>query len=455
VNWHSWSAAPFLAAADSGRPILLFLTTAWSRGCAEMERATFADPFVASLADREFVAVRVDADLRPDVAERYALSGWPSTLLLTDQGDILQGATFLDAPGLADLLERTVERYRTERDEISRRALDARAHRADSMWNARSSGGAFHPSATGEIAEFLLVKTDPSGGFDGAPKFLHGDALLFFLRHGDPRCMEAARRSLDAGTRMLSGPDGEAYRCALGADWAEPVPEVTPESQATAIRLFADAFVRLDERYAEPLRRAVRFAERTWLSPSGPPLPTDSGADLAGACLAAARHLDEAPLGHAALALLERVSLATYRPGGGVRHSDASDAPFMLSDHLALIAALFGAEEATGQVPYLMLAEELGHRVLEAFFDERAEALRDRVHDGDDRGRLSEPLYPYRLNARGAGLLARLAKASGEPRFASAATRLLDRVAPHWRGQGLDAAACGIAWLDLIDWRHS
>jgi uncharacterized protein YyaL (SSP411 family) len=437
-----------------------------------MERTTFADAALASLVEREFIPVRVDADLRPDVAERYSLGGWPSTLLLTHEGEILQGGTYLHAAALSDLLDRTVAQYRTAADEITRRARQARSQRMQRPWSARATDP--QPGATPEsrgpdriaaapspdetsrqVAAFLLGQADTSGGFTGTPKFLHSDAIHFWLRYGDAHTTEAARRSLDAGTRVLTGPKGEAYRCAVGADWSDPVPEVTAESQAGFIRLLAEASLRLDGRYAGQLTRAVAFAERTWLSLDGTPLPTDRGADLAAACLAAARYLDRAPLGRAALALLERVVLATYRPGRGVRHFDGADAPSMLSDHLAAIAALLDARDATAEVPYSMLAEELGHRVLDAFFDDEASALRDRVHDNDDVGRLSEPLYPYRLNANGVGSLARLAKVSGEPRFAAAATRLFDRVAPHWCTQGLDAASCGIACLDLIDCRFS
>jgi hypothetical protein len=94
-----------------------------------------------------------------------------------------------------------------------------------------------------------------------------------------------------------------------------------------------------------------------------------------------------------------------------------------------------------------MLAEELGHRVLGAFMDEHAGALRDRVHSPEDVGRESEPLYPFALNAHAAGVLGRLAAATGEPGFGEAAARLSAWAAGRWRGHGLDAAACGSAQL--------
>ena len=38
-----------------------------------------------------FVAVRVDADRRPDISERYTLGGWPTTAFLTADGGFQSG----------------------------------------------------------------------------------------------------------------------------------------------------------------------------------------------------------------------------------------------------------------------------------------------------------------------------------------------------------------------------
>jgi hypothetical protein len=450
VQWHSWSPAPFRAAADSNRPLLLFVATQWSRGCGQMERTTLADPRVRTIVDSDYVAVRVDADLRPDVADRYALGAWPSTLLLTVEGEVLQGGTYFDAPALADLLERTSATYRRARAALSRRAQDAKADRRRAAADRGFSDDGAQASPD-DIAPALLARSDPAGGFLGAPKFLHEDATLFFLRCGSPEAHAAARCTLDAAVRALHGPDGEMFRCANGEDWTAAVPEATPESHSSAIRLLTEGSFCFDGRYAGPLRSAISFARRTWLGGADQSLTTERGADLASACLAAARFLEDPSLGRSALALLERVSLGTYRPGAGVRHSTAADAPSLVSDHIATIAALLDAHDATGELPYAMLGEELGHRMLDAFLDEEAGALRDRVHDADDVGRLSEPLYPYAANARAAHALDRLAVVSGDPLFAESAARLLGWAGARWREQGLDAASCGIAALHLID----
>ena len=59
-----------------------------------------------------FIAIRVDADRRPDINERYNLGGWPTTVFLTDRGDTLSGGTYLDASQMMAALQQVADAYR-------------------------------------------------------------------------------------------------------------------------------------------------------------------------------------------------------------------------------------------------------------------------------------------------------------------------------------------------------
>ena len=63
-----------------------------------MDVTTYAHPDVelARSTDR-FIAIRVDADRRPDINDRYNLGGWPTTVFLTRPRRHAVGATYLDA----------------------------------------------------------------------------------------------------------------------------------------------------------------------------------------------------------------------------------------------------------------------------------------------------------------------------------------------------------------------
>src|SRR6187200_2297752 len=125
--WLEWSVEAFTRAATAHKPVLLSLVTAWSDECATMDVTTYSHPGIESLVADRFIAVRVDADRRPDINERYNLGGWPTTVFLTDRGDTLSGGTYLDASQMMAALQQVADAYRDRSDEISRRSARLRA----------------------------------------------------------------------------------------------------------------------------------------------------------------------------------------------------------------------------------------------------------------------------------------------------------------------------------------
>ena len=150
--WLEWSPVAFARAKAEKKPILLSLVTAWSDECAAMDQTTYVEPDVVSLIEERFVAVRVDADRRPDVNERYNLGGWPTTVFLTSGGDTLSGGTYLDAPEMIATLRQVADAYRDRADEINARAVAVRSVR---LRGRRSLGEGGQPDAIPSIISDL------------------------------------------------------------------------------------------------------------------------------------------------------------------------------------------------------------------------------------------------------------------------------------------------------------
>ena len=93
IPWLEWGADTFARAAAEQKPVLLAIGAAWCRGTEEMDRVSYRDPAVVQLVTERFIPIRIDADRRPDVSERYTLGGWPTTAFLTPAGEILGGGT--------------------------------------------------------------------------------------------------------------------------------------------------------------------------------------------------------------------------------------------------------------------------------------------------------------------------------------------------------------------------
>jgi uncharacterized protein YyaL (SSP411 family) len=83
VAWAAWEPAAFERAQREGRLIVVTVSAAWCHWCHVMQRRTWSDARVAARVAAGYVAIRVDADARPDLAERFTEYRWPATVFLT------------------------------------------------------------------------------------------------------------------------------------------------------------------------------------------------------------------------------------------------------------------------------------------------------------------------------------------------------------------------------------
>jgi uncharacterized protein YyaL (SSP411 family) len=476
VEWLDWAPDAFERARAGDKLILLSLGVRWSRGWAEMARAAFVHPAVARLVGERFVPIRVDADERPDIGDRYALGGWPTTAILSATGEILGGGTYVEGERLAQVLARIADIWLTRRDEVEARLRGAGS---DEGLPEEPAGRDAAPGADA-FDEMLFAAYDAAhGGFGDAPKFPHPDALRLALvrwqETGDQRFRLMASATLDAlGSGCLCDPhDGGFHRCADGRDWSRPSGEKLLDVNAALIALFFEAGAALGHQPSrERARRALEFV-RTQLADLGRPgffasaFPTpgddghlsidrtsytDASAAMISSFLLASNIDGAAEAGEFAISALERLVLDTYRPGAGVGHVAGGAAALggFLTDQVGLANALLDAYDATARTPYLMLAEELGHYVLKALADGREGGCFDRAETGAGAlGLLRRRLKPFALNCAAVRVMARLARASGEPAFAEHARATLSYLAGRARAEELGAAAFALAQREL------
>jgi hypothetical protein len=456
VDWHPWSSDAFARAARERKPVLLSITAAWSGACREMDTTTYASQDVAALVQDRFVAVRVDADRRPDINDRYNLGGWPTTAFLTADGELLGGGTFVARDRMPRVLRQVVDALATRASEIA----TARMIQPEAAVRAAS----VPDSALIDVVFSTFDQQE--GGFGVEAKFpfaapLHL-ALALYRDTADTRWRSVVERTLDA---MSDGAihdveDGGFYRYARARDWKDPEPEKLLETNASLLRLYADAGVQLGSvPYLETAAALVSFIKARLTSGGGgycgseaePIVYTDSSAAASAALLAASAALTDTSVGQDALASLERVLLASYRPGLGVAHyiDDEPRVRGLLADQVAGIHALLDAQEAAGGEPYGMMAEELAHYMLRVLPDNDAGGFFDRVHEQDDVGLMRSRRKPFVANCDAARALARLARSSGNQEFRARAEAALRSVSRDAADQGPLAAHYLLAQHDL------
>ncbi len=393
ITWLDWSAAAFERAAREGKPVLLSLVAAWSHGSAEMDRATFGDRDVQALVADRVVPVRVDADARPDINERYNLGGCPTVVFLTPGGDVLWGATFLEPAAFGAALDQVSRGFAANRDEIERRAAADRA-----LVGPPPAPAPLDPRALDWIAgELLAPSAEP----------LEPSALAFLLQQDLAGARPAVRDRLRQWTDHLRG---EVL-------WERP------EDNAALLVFLADAAAANDDA-GLAARMAPVAAELRPMLDRGRGHYLDVVCAAAGALVHAAGAMGDADLLAAAIAGLEDAVGAAYRPGHGLAHdlADPDRTTGLLADHVRAASALLAAHAVTGRLPYAMLADELllwarGRLWDDAdggFFDRRAD-------DPDTVGLLARRVKPFVLNCDAARALGRLAALHHAPGYRDAA----------------------------------
>jgi uncharacterized protein YyaL (SSP411 family) len=492
LAWLDWSTEAFAAAHRGSRPVLLLVGTTWSDASRRLEQVLADTASLGSVTSR-FVAVRVDADRRPDIAARYSLGDWPTLACLTPDGEVLSGGTAIEASRLAMVLTKVADTFEAEHEDLERRAREGRRARREA--SARSSGAGEGPDteAPGRVAAWLKQAFDPEwAGFGDGPKTPETAAVAFALTHGvrtgDQGLREIAVRTLDrlGWSDLSDAPTGAFHRACGTRTWGEPDPARLLGVQADLAGLFLDAAVILDEEaYAERARAAIAFVVEHLADSAGGffeserdrILVTSSNARMVRTLLRAAEVLRAPQHGELALATIERLVPLVYASSAGVAHylesgsgppapgsretargASADDPPpvprvrGLLVDQVDTSAALIDLTQASGNRVYLELAEELMRSCLRKLWRAEAGGFLDRLRSasgGGDIGRMADPLVPFATNCHAARVLATLARETGHDELRLRAVDTLAALAPSVDDQGLAAADYALAVIDV------
>src|SRR5262245_31787449 len=349
IEWMSWSRDAFARARAEAKPILLSVSASWCHWCHEMDRTTYREPRVVALVENDFVPVRVDADRRPDISERYQIGGLPTTAFLTVDGDVIAGGNYIAPERMAGVLEQVSRAFAGRQRELASRCgtgafSDVREGDAD--------------AALGDVPCTVFDTFEEEfGAFGTQPKFpLPAPILLaldIYKRSGDGRMRTVAETTLDAmaSAGLYDAVDGGFFRYATTRDWQLPHDEKLLDVNAALLGAYVRAAEVLEsDRYKDVAAALVRYAA-TWLAdPDGgwwgsqsadrdyyaltsvdarrsasPPavdhtLYAGWNSAMVSAQLQAAHLLGDTSTGEAAMTALERILSRCYAPGGGIAH---------------------------------------------------------------------------------------------------------------------------------------
>jgi uncharacterized protein YyaL (SSP411 family) len=453
IAWGGWSEDAFAQARREHKFVLLDLEAVWCHWCHVMDATTYRDPSIVALVGSRYVAIRVDQDSRPDLANRYEDYGWPATIIYAPDGtEIVKKQGYVEPAAMARLLRAVID------DPSPVNYGDGAAEAAG-------------PAPTGELAperraalrsRWLAGYDDAGGGWGADHKFLDWDTVEYALREaarGDRLAAHRARETLRLQRGLLDPVWGGMYQYSVGGGWDQPHFEKIMPMQAEDLRIYSLAFAQDGDPADLATAQAIRRYLRSFLtSPDGAfyasqdadRVPGEHGAgyfalDDAGRRARGIPRVDrhvyarENGWAIAALAQFSAVTgdLSARReaetaarwviahralPGGGFRHDERDPAGPYLGDSLAMGRAFLALHQLSADPAWLDRASAAAD-FIKAHFD-RKDGPGFAASD-TSRPSFLAPRAQFDENVELARFATALAGASGRAEFRGIATSAL------------------------------
>ena len=245
IAWRPWGEKAFQEAQVADKPVLLAISAVWCHWCHVMDETSYSDPEVIRLINERYVPIRVDNDERPDVNRRYNMGGWPTTVFLTPDGEIVHGGTYVPPDAMRSYLPQVAELWSSQRSDLAQRVAELREKENEAR---APKSGDLSVQIVDQVGSLVRGQYDPQfGGFGREPKFPQPKLLRFLLdehrRFGYPEIATMLHRTLSAMAAggLCDHVEGGFFRYSTTREWEIPHYEKMLEDNAELLTIYAEA----------------------------------------------------------------------------------------------------------------------------------------------------------------------------------------------------------------------
>ncbi|WP_027856644.1 DUF255 domain-containing protein [Marinobacterium jannaschii] len=276
VDWQRWEKAAFDKARAENKLILINVGMEGCTACNRMERVTYRNQAVIDRINRDFVAIAVDAQARPDIGERYSDWAWPATaFLLPDTTQVFATAGNRLPRNFIPLLEDLATQHR--KGELK---ADPNAPYATAPEPVSSELSLIRDQVRLQLDRAFNEETGGWGRWGvntevTGPRMLH----LYYRAHlyDNQALRDSALQVSESFLRTLDPVWGGAYQASIAASVKDvperfrklmAIPEKRIGNQANALIAFSEAYkLTADERYRKAAAEIDRYLNNWMLSP--------------------------------------------------------------------------------------------------------------------------------------------------------------------------------------------
>ena len=206
VNWFSFDDESFKLAKQQNKLIFLSIGYATCHWCHVMEEESFEDLEVAKVLNKDFISIKVDREVLPDVDNHFmnisqllnGNGGWPLNVILTPDGEGFFAGTYFPKNDLINNLNHLQTIWQTDKARINKTVKGIK----NALIQQNSAKVTLDNNLQTTAVNTLLLGFDEFyGGFGDAPKFPHEAQLLMLI---DEQTRKPNAAQLDAITITLN-----------------------------------------------------------------------------------------------------------------------------------------------------------------------------------------------------------------------------------------------------------
>ncbi|MGO9613922.1 MAG: thioredoxin domain-containing protein [Dissulfurispiraceae bacterium] len=488
IKWRHWEKQSLEDAKKEGKPILLSLSAVWCHWCHVMDETTYSATDVIDFINSNLIPIRVDANMRPDIDNLYNQGGWPSTVVLTPKGEIVQGGNYISQESMIAWLSDALEVLKEEKKGSKEKSETIKNETRGT--GRQMEGSAPDVSDIGRITNMLESSYDKRhGGFGLWQKFPNPDAIDFllsgYLNKRTPELMTMISTTLEHMSEggIYDRVDGGFFRYSTQSDWSAPHYEKMLDLNAAIIKNYASAYMVFgNSNYKKVLNKTITYlekhlydkkmgafygsqdaeedyyrkTERAMLKPPhvDSTIYADSNAQMITGLIAAYGAMGEKRLIRMAERATDFIMLNLYSDNEGTYHYYFGQKHLsgLLSDNVLFGLALIDLYTVTGETRYLSKAEDICRLIINKFYDKTNRrfipSLETTIVNPAITGVLSH-YNTYLSNNRAVIFLNRLYYHNGDEKLESIIDSVNSRLRAVYEEYGPSAALYGTA----LRWR--
>jgi len=280
VDWYEWGPEALEKAKEENKPLIISIGYAACHWCHVMERESFMDPEVAEIMNRNFVAIKIDREERPDIDQVYmnaaqiinGSGGWPLNAIALPDGKPFFAGTYFPNEQWKKILNQISEVYKNEPKKLVDYAnsLTEDIKQQDIIEVASNSDHSFSKETyEGLWKNWKGIVDIKKGGFNRAPKFPLPIGWEFLLQYHylteNEEALEAVNSTLQNMARggIYDQLGGGFARYSVDMDWFAPHFEKMLYDNAQLVSLYSKAYkVTGNKEYENVVRKTLQFVER-------------------------------------------------------------------------------------------------------------------------------------------------------------------------------------------------